>query len=156
MPKYQLNIDGIIKSVEVPADQPLLYTLTDQLKMKGPKFGCGVAQCGSCSVIINGNAVRSCVMPTSTVANNKIRTLDGLAKNGKLHPMQTAFVEEDAAQCGYCTNGWIMQSIALLENNPKASDEQIISGLSNVQCRCGTQIAILRAVKKARDQMAIA
>jgi len=154
MPTYQLNIDGKIKSVDVPADQPLLYTLTDQLKMKGPKFGCGLAQCGSCTVIVNNNAVRSCVMPTSLVGNSKIRTLDGLEQNGKLHPMQTAFVKEGAAQCGYCTNGWIMQSIALLENNPKASDEQIINGLSNVQCRCGTQMAILRAVKSARDQMA--
>jgi aerobic-type carbon monoxide dehydrogenase small subunit (CoxS/CutS family) len=93
-------------------------------------------------------------MPTSLVGNSKIRTLDGLEQNGKLHPMQAAFVKEGAAQCGYCTNGWIMQSIALLENNPKASDEQIINGLSNVQCRCGTQMAILRAVKSARDQMA--
>lgn len=154
MPKYQLTIDGKSQSVEVPIDQPLLYTLTDQLKMKGPKFGCGLAQCGSCTVIINGNAVRSCVTLTSSVANSKIRTLDGLASNGKLHPMQTAFIEEGAAQCGFCTNGWIMQSIALLENNPKASDQDIIEGLANVQCRCGTQIAILRAVKKAREQMA--
>lgn len=156
MPNYRLDIDGSTKTVEVPSDQPLLYTLTDQLKMKGPKFGCGLAQCGSCTVMVNGNAVRSCVVPTASVTNSKIRTLDGLAKNGQLHPMQKAFLEEGAAQCGYCTNGWIMQSIALLEKNPKATDEQIINGLANLQCRCGTQIAILRAVKKARQQMLVA
>jgi aerobic-type carbon monoxide dehydrogenase small subunit (CoxS/CutS family) len=155
MPKYTLKIDGASKEVDVPGDQPLLYTLTDQLKMKGPRFGCGLAQCGTCTVILNDQAVRSCVTPTSVAAapNAKIRTLDGLAQGDKLHPMQTAFIEEQAAQCGYCANGWIMQSIALLEKNPRATDEQIINGLDNLQCRCGTQLAILRAVKKARETM---
>ncbi len=155
MPKYTLQIDGSKREVEVAADQPLLYTLTDQLKFKGPKFGCGLAQCGTCTVLVNNQAVRSCVTPTSSVANGNftIRTLDGLAKGDQLHPMQTAFIEEQAAQCGYCANGWIMQSIALLEKNPRATDEQIISGLDNLQCRCGTHIAILRAVKKARETM---
>ena len=149
MPKMTLQIDGKNHEVDVPSDQPLLYTLTDQLKFKGPRFGCGLAQCGTCTVLVNNQAVRSCVTPTSAVANatSKIRTLDGL------HPMQTAFIEEQAAQCGYCTNGWIMQSIALLEKNPRATDEQIIQGLDNLQCRCGTHIAILRAVKKARETM---
>ena len=155
MPKMTLQIDGKKHDVDVPLDQPLLYTLTDQLKLKGPKFGCGLAQCGTCTVLVNNQAVRSCVTPTSAVANaaSKIRTLDGLAQGDKLHPMQTAFIEEQAAQCGYCTNGWIMQSIALLEKNPRATDEQIIQGLDNLQCRCGTHIAILRAVKKARETM---
>ena len=155
MPKYTLQIDGSKREVDVPADQPLLYTLTDQLKFKGPKFGCGLAQCGTCTVLVNNQPVRSCVTPTSSVANASftIRTLDGLAKGDQLHPMQTAFIEEQAAQCGYCANGWIMQSIALLEKNPRATDEQIISGLDNLQCRCGTHIAILRAVKKARETM---
>ena len=155
MPKYTLQIDGSKREVEVAADQPLLYTLTDQLKFKGPKFGCGLAQCGTCTVLVNNQAVRSCVTPTSSVANGNftIRTLDGLAKGDQLHPMQTAFIEEQAAQCGYCANGWIMQSIALLEKNPRATDEQIVSGLDNLQCRCGTHIAILRAVKKARETM---
>ena len=155
MPKYTLQIDGTKREVDVHSDQPLLYTLTDQLKLKGPRFGCGLAQCGTCTVLVNNQAVRSCVTPTSSVANSNftIRTLDGLAKGDQLHPMQTAFIEEQASQCGYCTNGWIMQSIALLEKNPRATDEQIVSGLDNLQCRCGTHIAILRAVKKARETM---
>ncbi|CAN0458224.1 unnamed protein product [Phaeothamnion confervicola] len=154
MPQYTLNIDGAKRTVTARADEPLLYALTDGLKMKGPKFGCGMAQCGTCTVLVDGAPVRSCVTPVSSVGAKAIRTLDGLEKNGKPHPVQAAFVEEQAAQCGYCANGWIMHSVALLEKNPKATEAQIRKGLAGVQCRCGTHIAILRAVKKAGETMA--
>ena len=134
----------------------MLYALTDKLKLKGPKFGCGLAQCGTCTVLVNGQPIRSCIVPTASLENKSIRTLDGLAKNGQLHAVQAAFVEEQAAQCGYCANGWIMHAVALLEKNPKATDQQIKDGFANVQCRCGTQIAIMRAVKVARDKMSTA
>jgi aerobic-type carbon monoxide dehydrogenase small subunit (CoxS/CutS family) len=154
MPQYKLNIDGSARTVQAQADEPLLYALTDGLKMKGPKFGCGLAQCGACTVLVDGNPVRSCVTPTSSIGNKKVRTLDGLAKDGKPHPVQAAFVEEQAAQCGYCANGWIMSSVALLEKNPRADEKQIRQALAGVQCRCGTHIAIMRAVKKAGETMA--
>ena len=156
MPVYKLNIDGAVKSVEADVDEPLLYALTDKLKLKGPKFGCGLAQCGTCTVLVNGQPIRSCSVPTASLENKAIRTLDGLAKNGQLHPVQVAFVDEQAAQCGYCANGWIMHAVALLEKNPKATDQQIKDGFANVQCRCGTQIAILQAVKVARNKMSTA
>lgn len=156
MPQYKLNIDGATRTVEAKADEPLLYALTDGLKLKGPKFGCGLAQCGTCTVLIGGQPVRSCVTLTSAVGNRPIRTLDGLAKNGVPHPVQAAFVDEQAAQCGYCANGWIMASVALLEKNPRADEAQIRQALAGVQCRCGTHIAILRAVKKAGETMASA
>ena len=149
MPQYTLNLDGARRTVNAQADEPLLYALIDGLKLKGPKFGCGVAQCGTCTVLIDGRPMRSCVVPASSVGNKAVRTLDGLAKDGKPHPVQTAFADEQAAQCGYCANGWIMHSVALLEKNPRANEAQIRAALAGVQCRCGTQIAIMRAVKKA-------
>ena len=154
MPRYTLNIDGARRTVNAQADEPLLYALIDGLKFKGPKFGCGLAQCGTCTVLIDGQPMRSCVMPTSAIGNQAIRTLDGLEKNGQPHPVQAAFVEEQAAQCGYCANGWIMHAVALLEKNPRASEAQIRQGLAGVQCRCGTHMAILRAVKRAGETMA--
>jgi len=153
MPNYKLNIDGTDRTVEARTDEPLLYALIDGLKMKGPKFGCGLAQCGTCTVLIDGQPTRSCVTPTSSVVSKSIRTLDGLAKDGQLHPVQAAFVEEQAAQCGYCANGWIMTTVALLEKNPRADEAQIRQALAGVQCRCGTHIAIMRAVKKAGEAM---
>lgn len=153
MPRFNLNIDGVVRPVNAHDDEPLLYALTDGLKFKGPKFGCGVAQCGSCTVLVGGKAIRSCVTPTASVGKQPIRTLDGLAKNGKLHPLQAAFVDEQAAQCGYCANGWIMHATALLEKNPRANDAQIRDALANIQCRCGSHMAILRAVKKAGQMM---
>lgn len=154
MPQYKLNIDGATRTVEAKADEPLLYALIDGLKMKGPKFGCGLAQCGTCTVLVDGQPMRSCAMPASAVGTRKIRTLDGLTRDGKPHPVQAAFVEEQAAQCGYCANGWIMASVALLEKNPRADEAQIRQALAGVQCRCGTHIAIMRAVKKAGATMA--
>jgi aerobic-type carbon monoxide dehydrogenase small subunit (CoxS/CutS family) len=153
MPQYNLKVDGVNRSVKAEADEPLLYALIDGLKLKGPKFGCGVAQCGTCTVLVNGQPVRSCVTPASALGAKAIRTLDGLEKQGQLHPVQQAFVDEQAAQCGYCSNGWVMSAVALLEKNPRATDDQIKQALSGLQCRCGTHIAILRAVRKARDVM---
>ena len=153
MPQYNLKVDGANRSVKAEADEPLLYALIDGLKLKGPKFGCGVAQCGTCTVLVNGQPVRSCVTPASALGAKAIRTLDGLEKQGQLHPVQQAFVDEQAAQCGYCSNGWVMSAVALLEKNPRATDDQIKQALSGLQCRCGTHIAILRAVRKARDVM---
>ena len=156
MPQYTLNVDGAPRTVTAQADEPLLYALIDSLKLKGPKFGCGLAQCGTCSVLVDGQPVRSCVTPASTIGSKAIRTLDGLGKNGQPHPVQAAFVEEQAAQCGYCANGWIMHSVAMLEKNPRMNEAQIRQGLAGVQCRCGTHIAILRAVKKAGATMTAA
>lgn len=153
MPNYSLQVNGVQQTVQAETDEPLLYALTDKLKLKGPKFGCGLAQCGTCTVLVDGKPVRSCVTPTSAVQGQSIRTLDGLAKNDQLHPVQDAFVQEQAAQCGYCSNGWIMHSVALLEKTPKPSDAQVKEAFANVQCRCGTQIAIMRAVKRASDTL---
>ena len=153
MPNYSLQVNGAPHSVQAEADEPLLYALTDKLKLKGPKFGCGLGQCGTCTVLVDGKPMRSCVTPTSTVVGKSIRTLDGLAKGDKLHPVQEAFVEEQAAQCGYCSNGWIMHTVALLEKTPKPSEAQIKQAFANVQCRCGTHIAIMRAVKRASTGM---
>jgi len=153
MPQYNLKVDGANRTVKAEADEPLLYALIDGLKLKGPKFGCGVAQCGTCTVLVNGQPVRSCVTPASSIGSKALRTLDGLEKQGQLHPVQQAFVDEQAAQCGYCSNGWVMSAVALLEKNPRATDDQIKQALSGLQCRCGTHIAILRAVRKARDVM---
>jgi aerobic-type carbon monoxide dehydrogenase small subunit (CoxS/CutS family) len=153
MPQYNLKVDGANRTVKAEADEPLLYALIDGLKLKGPKFGCGLAQCGTCTVLVNGQPVRSCVTPASSIGSKAVRTMDGLEKQGQLHPVQQAFVDEQAAQCGYCSNGWVMSAVALLEKNPRATDDQIKQALSGLQCRCGTHIAILRAVRKARDVM---
>jgi len=153
MPSYSLRVNGAQQTVQAEADEPLLYALTDKLKLKGPKFGCGLAQCGTCTVLVDGKPVRSCVTPTSAVVDKPIRTLDGLSKNDQLHPVQEAFVHEQAAQCGYCSNGWIMNTVALLEKTPKPTEAQIKQAFANVQCRCGTHIAIMRAVKRASDNM---
>ena len=149
MPRVALTIDGVKREVDADADMPLLYVLRGELGLKGPKFGCGLAQCGACTVIIDGTANRSCVIPVSALAGAAIRTLDGLAANGKPHPVQAAFIEEEAAQCGYCTNGWIMTAVAGLEKNPRPSEEEIRAMLAGLKCRCGTHMAILRAVRRA-------
>ncbi len=153
MAKTTITVDGRAHEVAATPDTPLLYVLREELSLNGPKFGCGLAQCGTCTVLIDGRAVRSCVTPVSAV-KGAVRTLDGLALGGKPHPVQAAFIAEEAAQCGYCANGWIMSSIAVLEKNPKATDAQIRDQLSGLKCRCGTHMAILRAVRRAAAQMA--
>jgi nicotinate dehydrogenase subunit A len=149
MPGTQLNVNG--KSVSVFVDDPnvpLLYVLRDNLGLHGPRFGCGLGQCGACTVHIDGVAVRSCVMPLSAV-RGKVVTLEGLGSEARPHPLQRAFIEEQAVQCGYCINGMIMQSAALLRRTPKPTEDQIRQELAANLCRCGTHLRILRAVMRA-------
>lgn len=154
MPRYALIVDGERRDIEADADMPLLYALRNELARKGPKFGCGLAQCGACSVILNGAATRSCVIPIAAVDGAEIRTLDGLGTADNPHPVQAAFIAEEAAQCGYCTNGWIMTAVAGLERNPNPTDAEIRSMLAGLKCRCGTHMAMLRAVRRAADTLA--
>jgi len=149
MPGTQLNVNG--KSVSVFVDDPdvpLLYVLRDDLGLRGPRFGCGLAQCGACTVHIDGVAVRSCVMPLSAV-KGKVTTLEGLGSEARPHLLQRAFIEEQAVQCGYCINGMIMQSAALLARTPKPTEDQVRQELAANLCRCGTHLRILRAVMRA-------
>jgi nicotinate dehydrogenase subunit A len=151
MPGTQLNVNG--KSVSVLVDDPavpLLYVLRDNLGLHGPRFGCGLGQCGACTVHIDGVAVRSCVMPLSAV-KGKVITLEGLGSEARPHPLQRAFIEEQAVQCGYCINGMIMQSAALLRRTPKPTEDQVRQELAANLCRCGTHLRILRAVMRAAE-----
>lgn len=153
MPSFTFTLDGQEREISAESDMPFLYALRGDLELKGPKFGCGLAQCGACTVIMNGSAVRSCVTPVSAAEGQAVRTLDGLGTEDAPHPVQKAFIEEEAAQCGYCTNGWIMTAVAALERNPAMSDSEIRQALSSLQCRCGAHMAMLRAVRRAADEM---
>jgi nicotinate dehydrogenase subunit A len=148
------DLNGRAATVRAEPETPLLYVLRNDLGLTGPKFGCGLGQCGACTVHLDGQAIRSCATPVSSAHGSKVTTLEGLARGGTLSIVQQAFVDEQAAQCGYCINGWIMSAAALLESNPGASDEEIRRGLSGLKCRCGTHMAILRAVKLAATRMA--
>jgi nicotinate dehydrogenase subunit A len=152
----EMTVNGSRERVRVAPGTPLLYVLRNDLGLTGPKFGCGLAQCGACTVHLDGVAVRSCVMPASSAANASVTTLEGLGQDGALHIVQQAFIDEQAAQCGYCLSGWIMTAAALLADNPRASDDEIRRGLSGLKCRCGTHMSILRAVKLAASRMAAA
>jgi nicotinate dehydrogenase subunit A len=150
VPLVRLSVNGKTVSVAYnDPDTPLLYILRDDLGLHGPRFGCGLGQCGACTVHIDGEAVRSCVTPLSTVKDSKIVTLEGLGTEAHLHPVQQAFIEEQAVQCGYCINGMIMQSAAFLQHNPKPTEQEIKMELANNLCRCGTHLRILRAIKRA-------
>jgi nicotinate dehydrogenase subunit A len=154
MAKKSLTVNGKRVSVSYDdADMPLLYVLRDNLELRGPRFGCGLGQCGACTVHIDGTAVRSCVTPLSAVSSKqKVVTLEGLGSLKKLHPVQKAFIDEQAAQCGYCINGMIMESAAFLTKNKKPSEGDIKNALANNLCRCGTHARIVRAVKRASAQ----
>jgi nicotinate dehydrogenase subunit A len=156
MPKIiEFTVDGRHARIEAEPGTPLLYILRNDLGALAPRFGCGLAQCGACTVHLDGTAIRSCATPVSSAAGAKVTTLEGLAPGpGTLHAVQQAFIDEQAAQCGYCINGWIMTAAALLESNPRATDEEIRKGLSGLKCRCGTHMSILRAVKLAASRMA--
>ena len=150
MATYTMRINGRDETVESwDPNQPLLYVLRDDLGLHGPKFGCGLGQCGACTVLMDGQAVRSCLTPVSKAARRSITTLEGLGTPDKPGRMQAAFIAEQAAQCGYCTNGMIMTAQALLERTPKPSAEQIKQGLAGCLCRCGTHTRIVRAVLRA-------
>jgi nicotinate dehydrogenase subunit A len=149
-----MTVNGRAESVRAEPDTPLLYVLRNDLGLAGPKFGCGLGQCGACTVHLDGAAIRSCATPVRSARGKKVTTLEGLPKDGALHAVQQAFIDEQAAQCGYCINGWMMTAAALLEANPRASEEDIRRGLSGLKCRCGTHMSILRAVKLAATRMA--
>lgn len=154
MARIALNVNGNRRVVEADPDTPLLYVLRNDLSLNGPKFGCGLAQCGSCTVLMDGAAIRSCVTPASAAQNHAVTTLEGLGSTKNMHKIQQAFVDEQAVQCGYCINGMIMAAKALLDKNPKPTDSQIKEALAGNLCRCGTHVRILRAVKRASGQLA--
>ena len=148
-----IKVNGAVHSVPADPDTPLLYVLRNDLALNAAKFGCGLAQCGACTVHINGEAVRSCVTPVSAVGTGKVVTLAGLGTPEKPHPIQKAYVEEEVPQCGYCINGWLMTAAALLNRNKKPTDAQIKDALTGLKCRCGTHMGIMRAVKRASEMM---
>jgi len=153
--KMTLYVNG--KPVAITADDPqmpLLYALRDDLGLHGPRFGCGLGQCGACTVLMDGKAMRSCQMPVADVGRKKIVTLEGLSGPGQLHPLQRAFIDEQAVQCGYCINGMIMQATALLQTNKKPTEQDIKAALAENLCRCGTHLRIVRAVKRVSDAAA--
>jgi nicotinate dehydrogenase subunit A len=144
-----LKVNGVSSSVPAEPDTPLLYVLRNDLELNGAKFGCGLAQCGACTVLIDGKATPSCVTPVSAVAESEITTIEGLGSIAKPHPLQTAFIEEQAAQCGYCTNGMIMAAKELLDRNPQPTEADVRAALATNLCRCGTHNRIIRAVLRA-------
>ena len=149
MAQYQLNVNGLRRTLQADPDTPLLYALRDQLELNGPKYGCGLGQCGACTVHVDGQAVPSCQLPISSLGNKKVTTLEGLGSSKTPAKIQKAFIEEQAAQCGYCTNGMIMTSAALLKSTPKPSLQQIQAALAGNLCRCGTHQRICKAVQRA-------
>jgi len=154
MATYQLNINGETRDVEAVPNTPLLWVLRDNLGLTGTKYGCGVAQCGACTVHLDGTAVRSCSTPVSTVGNKKVTTIEGLATADALHPVQQAWMQENVPQCGYCQSGQIMSAVALIEKNPTPSDSDIEAAMSGNICRCGTYERIRKAIKRASNTAA--
>ncbi|MGC1372519.1 MAG: (2Fe-2S)-binding protein [Candidatus Sulfotelmatobacter sp.] len=148
MAAISLRVNGRIHEVDVDPETPLLYVLSDELQLRGPKFGCGLAQCGACSVLLQGKVTRSCVTPVSAVKEREITTLEGLGTPEKPHAIQQAFIDEGAAQCGFCLSGVILTAKGLLDEKPKASDEQIRDSFSNVLCRCFAHVRMMRAIKR--------
>jgi nicotinate dehydrogenase subunit A len=152
--KIPLRVNGRARTVDVDPATPLLYVLRNDLQLNGPKFGCGLGQCGACTVISGGKAIRSCVTPVSAAAASEIITLEGLGTLQHPHPIQQAFIDEQAAQCGYCISGVILTAKTFLDKNPNPTDEQIRTALAGVLCRCGTHLEIIRAVKRAAQHRA--
>jgi nicotinate dehydrogenase subunit A len=149
--KISLKVNGKIHTVELEPETPLLFVLSDEIGLRGPKFGCGMAQCGSCTIILRGHVVRSCVMPLSAVGQDEITTLEGLGTPEKPHPIQQTFIDEGAAQCGFCLSGVILTAKAVLDENPEASDQEIGEALGGVLCRCFAHQRMLRAIRKYAD-----
>jgi nicotinate dehydrogenase subunit A len=152
MSEVKLKVNGREHSVDVDPATPLLYVLSDDLELRGPKFGCGLGQCGSCTVIVRGQAVRSCITPVSSVAGAEITTLEGLGTVEKPHPIQQAFIDEQAAQCGFCLSGVVLTAKAFLDRNPKASEDDIRKAMENVYCRCNTAVRMMAAIKKYAEK----
>ncbi|MBC7785764.1 MAG: (2Fe-2S)-binding protein [Burkholderiales bacterium] len=151
MPKYTLNVNGEPKAVDVDADTPLLWVLRDTIGLVGTKYGCGMSLCGACTVHINGQAIRACGTPVSAVGSGKVVTIEGLAKNGELTPLQKAWCDHDVAQCGYCQSGQIMSATALLASNPKPTDADIDAAMAGNICRCATYPRIRLAIHSAAE-----
>jgi isoquinoline 1-oxidoreductase subunit alpha len=149
MTTFQLFVNGQSHAVTVADDVPLLWVLRDTLALRGTKFGCGRGVCGACTVHVDGAAIRSCVTPIGSVARQRITTIEGLASDGRLHPVQAAWIAEDVPQCGYCQAGQIMMAASLLAVKPKPTDEEILDAMSNNLCRCGTYLRIRSAVRRA-------
>jgi nicotinate dehydrogenase subunit A len=156
MSPITLTVNGRRHTLDVDPATPLLYILSDDLALRGPKFGCGLGQCGACTVIMRGRAVRSCVTPVSTVAGAEITTLEGLGTIERPHPIQRAFIDEQAGQCGFCLNGVILTAKAFLDQNPKATDAEVQQALSGVLCRCFVNTRMLRAIQRYRNAAAVA
>lgn len=153
MSAIHLKVNGRSHTLDLDPATPLLYALSDDLDLRGPKFGCGLGQCGACAVIVKGQAVRSCITPVSAVEGAEITTLEGLGTIEKPHPIQQAFVDEGAAQCGFCLNGIILTAKAFVDKNPKASDEQIQQAMSGVLCRCFANVRMLRAIRRYSQEV---
>ena len=151
MSTITLKVNGTTHTLDLDPATPLLYALSDDLELRGPKFGCGLGQCGACTVIVKGQAVRSCITPVQSMQGAEITTLEGIGTIEKPHPLQKAFIEEQAAQCGFCVNGVIMTAKAFLDKNPKASEPEIQQAMSRVLCRCFTHVRMMRAISRARQ-----
>ena len=149
MSRMSMRVNGQTKAVDVEPECPLLYVLRDDLALNNPRFGCGLGQCGACTVLVDGRAVRSCQLPASRAEGRDIVTLEGLGSAEQMHPMQQACIDEQAFQCGYCLNGWVMTAAALLRSNPHPSESQIRTAFEGLVCRCGSHLRILEAVRRA-------
>jgi nicotinate dehydrogenase subunit A len=154
MAAISLKVNGHVHAVDVDPETPLLYVLSDDLQLRGPKFGCGLAQCGACTVMIRGRAVRSCVLPVSAVKQQEVTTLEGLGTPDRPHAIQQAFIDEGAAQCGFCLSGVILTAKALLDENSKVSDDDISEAMSNVLCRCFAHTRMMGAIKRYQRGLA--
>jgi len=152
MPTMQIKINGVVHSVNAEADRSLLSVLREELKLTGAHYGCGEGQCGACTVLLDGKGTRSCITPVGSVGNRPVTTIEGLEKNGALHPVQQGFLDADALQCGYCTPGMIMSAVALLQKTPTPSEPEIEHALQGNVCRCGTYRRIVRAVRSAASK----
>ena len=153
MANLTLRVNGATRRITVEPDTPLLYVLRNDLELNGPKFGCGLAQCGACSVLVDGKEVRSCVTPVSAAANGRITTIEGLGTLEKLHPLQRAFIEEQACQCGFCGSGMVMAAKALLDRNPSPTNQEVRQALNGHLCRCASHNRIVRAVQRAAKEL---
>lgn len=153
MSRVSLTVNGQTLAADVDADCPLLYVLRDTLQRNNPRFGCGLGQCGACTVLVAGEPVRSCVLPVSRAVGKPIVTLEGLGTPEAPHPLQRAVIDEQAFQCGYCMNGWMLTAAAMLAKNPAMSDQQIRQGLDGLVCRCGSHTQVLAAIRRAADVM---
>jgi nicotinate dehydrogenase subunit A len=153
MARINLDVNGKVHAIDADPDMPLLYALRNDIGLNNPHFGCGLAQCGACTVHLNGQPIRSCVTPVSAIGTGKVVTLAGLGTPEKPHAIQKAYVEEQVPQCGYCINGWIMTAAALLNEKKKPTEDEIKNALTGLKCRCGTHVNILRAVKRAAEMM---